>query len=90
MEDLTAAIVLLTLTLFTHLIEEIKTGYRNKLFIREMPRPVLIDLNTLIYIYCLINDLSILAGKSSSNINDMDLCIGQYSQRIRTNHLDRL
>ena len=55
-----------------------------------MPRPVLIGLNTLIYIYCLINDLPILAGKSSSNINDMDLCIGQYSQRVRTNHLDGL
>jgi hypothetical protein len=54
MDDLTAAIVLLTITLFIHLIEEIKTGFREKLFIGEMPRPVFIGINTLIYIYSFI------------------------------------
>jgi hypothetical protein len=37
---MTVAILLLILTLILHLAEEIKTGFREKFLLGEMPKPV--------------------------------------------------
>jgi hypothetical protein len=39
-------------TLVLHLIEEVRTGFRVKLPLGEMPRPVFVGLNIVVYTFC--------------------------------------
>lgn len=52
MNRTTTLILLLIITLILHLIEEIKTGFRCKFPIGEMPLPVFVGINILIYAFC--------------------------------------
>lgn len=47
-----AAILLLIVVLVLHLVEEVKAGFRKKLPVGEMPLPLFIVLNVLIYGFC--------------------------------------
>lgn len=53
MDGRSAAIVLLIAALVLHLVEEVRTGFRKKLPAGEMPLPVFVGLNVLIYTFCL-------------------------------------
>ena len=52
MDRITSAILLLIAALVVHLAEEIKTGFRKKLPIGEMPRLLFIGLNVVVYAFC--------------------------------------
>jgi len=61
--SITAGLILiLTGILVLHLIEEVKTGFRKKLPFGEMPKPVFIGVNILVYSFCLATFLLLLAG----------------------------
>ena len=49
---LTSAILLVIACLILHLAEEVKTGFRKKLPVGEMPLPLFLGLNVLIYAFC--------------------------------------
>jgi hypothetical protein len=53
MSDLSLAVILLIAALVLHLVEEVYTGFRTRLPVGQMPRPVFIGLNVLIYSFCL-------------------------------------
>jgi hypothetical protein len=50
---MTATILLLIAILLVHLGEEIKTGFREQFPLGEMPRPLFIGLNIVVYTFCL-------------------------------------
>jgi hypothetical protein len=52
MSQLTLSILLLTVALIAHLAEEMKTGFRKRLPLGEMPLWLFVGLNVLIYGYC--------------------------------------
>jgi hypothetical protein len=52
MDTLTLAILLLILALIAHLAEEVKTGFRQQMVTGEMPLPLFVGLNVLIYAFC--------------------------------------
>jgi hypothetical protein len=52
MDRITSAILLLIAALVVHLAEEIKTGFRKKLPIGEMPKPLFIGINVVVYAFC--------------------------------------
>ena len=52
MDRITSAILLLIAALVVHLAEEIKTGFRKKLPIGEMPRLLFIGINVVVYAFC--------------------------------------
>ena len=52
MDRITSAILLLIAALVVHLVEEIKTGFRKKLPIGEMPKPLFIGINVVVYAFC--------------------------------------
>jgi hypothetical protein len=52
MDRVTSAILLLIAALVVHLVEEVKTGFRKKLPIGEMPRPLFIGINLVVYAFC--------------------------------------
>ncbi|HUW14161.1 MAG TPA: HXXEE domain-containing protein [Anaerolineae bacterium] len=52
MDVVVSMILVLTAALLAHLVEEVATGFRAKLPLGEMPRPVFAGLNVLIYGYC--------------------------------------
>jgi hypothetical protein len=54
MMRLSTAILLLIVALVVHLVEEVRTGFRKKLPVGEMPLPVFVGLNVLIYGFCFV------------------------------------
>jgi hypothetical protein len=50
--DITAILFLLIVTLILHLVEEIKTGFRERFPLGEMPKPVFVGINILLYVFC--------------------------------------
>ena len=52
MDRITSAVLLLIAVLVVHLVEEVKTGFRKKLPIGEMPRPLFIGINIVVYAFC--------------------------------------
>ena len=52
MDTVSVTILILIILLAMHLAEEIKTGFRKKMLIGEMPRPLFIGLNILVYTFC--------------------------------------
>ena len=52
MDRITSAILLLIAALVVHLVEEVKTGFRKKLPIGEMPKPLFIGINVVVYAFC--------------------------------------
>ncbi|MBD3170462.1 MAG: HXXEE domain-containing protein [candidate division Zixibacteria bacterium] len=53
MDNIAAWFVILVVILIVHLVEEIKTGFRKKLIIGEMPKSLFIGINALIYSFAL-------------------------------------
>jgi hypothetical protein len=51
MSALSWAIIILIVTLVLHLIEEVQTGFRVKFPIGEIPRPVFVGLNIVVYTF---------------------------------------
>ena len=52
MDTVSVTIMIVIILLAMHLAEEIKTGFRKKMLIGEMPRPLFIGLNILVYTFC--------------------------------------
>lgn len=52
MDRITSTILLLIAVLVMHLVEEVKTGFRKKLPIGEMPKPLFIGINVVVYAFC--------------------------------------
>jgi hypothetical protein len=52
MDRITSAILLLIAALVVHLAEEVKTGFRKKLPIGEMPGLLFIGINVVVYAFC--------------------------------------
>jgi len=52
MDGGSVAILLLIAALILHLAEEVKTGFRKKLPVGEMPLPVFVGINVVIYVFC--------------------------------------
>jgi hypothetical protein len=52
MDGRSSAILLLSAALILHLVEEVRTGFRQKLPVGEMPLPVFAGLNMVIYAFC--------------------------------------
>jgi hypothetical protein len=51
-DRMTGTILLLIAILLLHLGEEVKTGFREKFPLGEMPRPLFIGLNIIVYTFC--------------------------------------
>ena len=52
MDTVASMILVLTAALIAHLVEEVAGGFRTKLPLGEMPRPVFVALNVIVYAYC--------------------------------------
>jgi hypothetical protein len=52
MEAMTTNILLLILVLILHLAEEVRTGFRQRFITGEMPLPVFIGINVILYAFC--------------------------------------
>ncbi len=52
MDRITYTILILIVALVTHLIEEIKTGFRKKFPLGEMPKPLFVGINIVVYTFC--------------------------------------
>lgn len=52
MDSLTAIVLLLTAVLIMHLVEEVKTGFRSRFPLGEMPRPLFVGINIVVYAFC--------------------------------------
>jgi hypothetical protein len=44
--------LLLIVTLILHLLEEVRTGFRGKLPVGEMPLPLFVGINVVVYAFC--------------------------------------
>jgi len=66
MDRITILILALIILLILHLVEELKTGFRRKLIIGEMPRPVFITINMVIYLFSLATLILSLADNPMS------------------------
>lgn len=62
MDGRSAAILLLILALILHLVEEVKAGFRQALPVGEMPLPIFVGLNVVIYAFCFATLALSLAG----------------------------
>ena len=62
MDRISIVILVLILVLVLHLVEEVRTGFRKKLIIGEMPLPLFAGINVLIYTFCLATFLLLLYG----------------------------
>lgn len=51
-DSMTGTILLLIAILLLHLGEEVKTGFREKFPLGEMPRPLFVGLNIIVYTFC--------------------------------------
>jgi len=54
MASLAFSLILLSVVLIFHLIEEVKTDFRKRNPIGEVPQPFFISINILIYLYCVV------------------------------------
>lgn len=52
MDTVSVTILIVIILLAMHLVEEVKTGFRKKIPIGEMSRPLFVGLNILIYAFC--------------------------------------
>ena len=52
MDTVSVTILIVIILLAMHLVEEVKTGFRKKMLIGEMPRPLFVGLNILLYAFC--------------------------------------
>jgi hypothetical protein len=52
METVANIMLVLIAVLIAHLVEEVVTGFRTRLPVGEMPRPIFVGLNVVIYAYC--------------------------------------
>jgi hypothetical protein len=52
MDRITNIVLLLIAVLVVHLVEEVKTDFRKKLPIGEMPRPLFVGINIVVYAFC--------------------------------------
>ena len=52
MDTVSITILIIIILLAMHLVEEVKTGFRKKMLIGEMPKPLFIGLNILLYAFC--------------------------------------
>jgi hypothetical protein len=52
MDTVSVTILTVILVLAMHLVEEVKTGFRKKMLIGEIPRPLFVGLNILLYAFC--------------------------------------
>jgi hypothetical protein len=52
MSDVTVGILVLIIVLVLHLVEEVKTGFRRNSPFGEMPLPLFIGINVLVYGFC--------------------------------------
>jgi hypothetical protein len=52
MNRVSVTILIVIILLAMHLVEEVKTGFRKKIPIGEMPRPLFVGLNILLYAFC--------------------------------------
>jgi hypothetical protein len=66
MDALSATILMLIILLAMHLAEEVKTGFREKMLIGEMPRPLFVGLNILLYTYCVTTLFLSVRGHASA------------------------
>ena len=54
MTSLTFSLILLIVVLIVHHIEEVRTDFRKRNPIGEVPQPVFVGINILIYLYCIV------------------------------------
>jgi hypothetical protein len=66
MDTVSATILILITLLALHLVEEVKTGFRKKMLLGEMPKPLFIGLNILLYVYCFTTLFLSLRGHASA------------------------
>jgi hypothetical protein len=52
MDSTTVIILLLIVVLIMHLVEEVKTGFRQRFLLGEMPRPLFVGGNVVLYVFC--------------------------------------
>jgi hypothetical protein len=52
MDAISVTILIVIIVLAMHLVEEVKTGFRKKMLIGEMPRSLFVGLNILLYAFC--------------------------------------
>lgn len=52
MDSVTAGILFLIVALILHLAEEVRTGFREQFITGEMPLPVFIGINVILYTFC--------------------------------------
>jgi hypothetical protein len=52
MNTVSVTILIVIILLAMHLVEEVKTGFRKKMLIGEMPKPLFVGLNILLYVFC--------------------------------------
>jgi hypothetical protein len=48
----TTIMLMLIITLILHLVEEFKTGFRSRLPVGEMSRPLFVGINIVVYTFC--------------------------------------
>lgn len=66
MDAVSATILILIILLAMHLVEEVKTGFRKKTLLGEMPRPLFVGLNILLYTYCVTTLFLSVRGHASA------------------------
>jgi hypothetical protein len=52
MDTVSVTILIVIIVLAMHLVEEVKTGFRKKMLLGEMPRPLFVGFNILLYAFC--------------------------------------
>jgi hypothetical protein len=70
MDTRTALILLLIATLLIHLAEEIKTGFRKRLPLGEIPLLLFVGINVVIYAFC----STTLEGSISLEVSQLPYC----------------
>ncbi len=66
MERITYTILLLITILLMHLGEEVKTGFRKRFPLGEMPKPLFIGGNVIVYAFCLTTVCLSVRGNESA------------------------
>jgi hypothetical protein len=66
MDTLSATILMLIILLAMHLVEEVKTDFRKKMLIREIPRPLFIGINIFLYTFCFTTLFLSIRGHASA------------------------
>lgn len=66
MNDLVIGVVLLLVVLLAHLLEEVRTGFRRRFPLGEMPRSLFVAINVVLYLYIGVTLLLALAGRQAA------------------------